>query len=475
MWRAAWALEKARPAHAARSAADLAFLPAVLEIVETPSSPVGRAVSMTICALFTCVILWACLGEVDIHATAQGRIITGGKTKPVSIGEMAIVAAIHVTDGDHVTQGQGLIDLDPTNPQADAARLEREGLEQQVTALRLRALLEERTDLAAPPNAANTLELRQLLALNREELRHKLADRRAIISGLTQERLQKEAEKRQAEAELQRLRETVPLLEERSRMKGTLSEDGYVSRAEYLQVRQDYIDRKQELEATGFKLAQASAAIKSADERLHQAGEQFRAETLSQLAEADQKAASIAQDLIKAKDRRDHFHLFAPVSGTVQQLAVHAPGAVVTPGQTVLMIVPDNEGIAVEAALLNKDVGFVLPGQTVEIKVESFPFTRFGTLPGEVQTVSGDAMQGPDSDPTQRRSNGGETQSGESPGTLYSVRVRLLTDHIRADGRDIALTPGMAVTAEIRTGRRRVITYLLDPVLRYRDESFRER
>jgi HlyD family type I secretion membrane fusion protein len=356
-----------------------------------------------------------------------------------------------------------------------------EGLEQQVTAARLRALLDGKTDLAAPKGAADSPGLQQLMAVNRQELLHKLGDHRATIEALAQERQQREAEKRATDADIQRLQQTVPLLEERARVKGQLSEDGYVSRTEYLQVQQDYIDRKQELESAGHKLAEANAAIANVSEKLNQADEQFRAEALGQLAEAEQKAASTAQELVKASDRERHYRLTAPVSGTVQQLAVHSTGAVVSQAQPLLMIVPENEGIAVEAALLNKDAGFVLPGQAVEVKVEAFPFTRFGTVPGEVLTVSGDAVQGPDSDPTQRRPSGNNSnnsstgQTAENQGGVYSVRVKLLSDHIRAEGKDEALTPGMAVTAEIKTGRRRVIQYLLDPVLRFRDESLRER
>lgn len=481
VWQAAWSLDKSRPRARARTLDELAFLPAVVEIVEKPASPAGRAVAWTVIGIFTAALTWSILGKVDIHATAQGRVIPGGKTKVVSATEVASVEAIHVQDGDHVVQGQDLIDLDPTSPQADAVRLAREGLEQQVTAARLRALLDGKTDLAAPKGAADSPGLQQLMAVNRQELLHKLGDHRATIEALAQERQQREAEKRATDADIQRLQQTVPLLEERARVKGQLSEDGYVSRTEYLQVQQDYIDRKQELESAGHKLAEANAAIANVSEKLNQADEQFRAEALGQLAEAEQKAASTAQELVKASDRERHYRLTAPVSGTVQQLAVHSTGAVVSQAQPLLMIVPENEGIAVEAALLNKDAGFVLPGQAVEVKVEAFPFTRFGTVPGEVLTVSGDAVQGPDSDPTQRRPSGNNSnnsstgQTAENQGGVYSVRVKLLSDHIRAEGKDEALTPGMAVTAEIKTGRRRVIQYLLDPVLRFRDESLRER
>jgi hemolysin D len=475
VWRAAYSYESELPPPPGWRRSETAFLPAVDEIIATPPSPLGRTTGWIIMALFSSALAWATLGKVDIHATAQGRIIPGGKTKPVAAIETASVAAIHVKDGDHVSVGQVLIELDPAAPEADVSRLTRERQEEVVTAARLRALLDGRTDFTL----SNGFEApADLIELNRQELRHKLADHRATIEGLGEERRQKEAEKRGLLSDKARLEQTVPLLEERSRVKGKLSEDGYVSRTEYLQVQQDYIDRKQELDGAQHKIAEADSEIANIADKLAQAEAQFRADTLSQLAEADQKAASLEQELAKSTDRQRLYRLTAPVSGVVQQLAAHAPGAVVNQGQPVLMIVPDDEGIAVEAALQNKDAGFVLPGQSVEIKVEAFPFTRYGTIPGEVQVVSSDSVQTGESDPSGRRSgaanNGGEA-SADQQGPVYSVRIIPKVDHIRSDDRTVALSPGMAVTAEIKTGRRRVIDYLMDPVARYWNESLRER
>ena len=145
------------------------------------------------------------------------------------------------------------------------------------------------------------------------------------------------------------------------------------------------------------------------------------------------------------------------------------------------MVVPADEGIAIEAMLQNKDAGFVRPGQPVQIKVESFPFTRYGTIPGEVMIVSGDTVQNGDGDHAQRRGDLGgagsasSRQASEGQEPTYAVRIRLVADHIHADRHDVALTPGMAVTTEIKTGKRRVISYVLDPVARYWDEGLKER
>jgi hemolysin D len=269
-------------------------------------------------------------------------------------------------------------------------------------------------------------------------------------------------------------------LAERVKAKETLAAEGYGARNDFLQLKQDLVDRQQQLETAKHKLVETRAGLENVRQRLAQTTAQLRAEALTQLADAEQKAASLGQELTKAQDRDRLYTLTAPVAGVVQQLAVHAPGAVVSQAQPVLMIVPEGEGLAVEAALPNKDVGFVRPGQLAEIKIESFPFTRYGTIPATVTVVSSDSMQNSDADPTRKTAASQDPaantgQSKDTLGALYAVRLRLNRDTLRVDGQDVALGPGMAVTAEIKTGRRTVISYLLDPVLRYRDESFRER
>lgn len=470
VWRAAWSVERRRPRLARRTADELAFLPAVVEIVETPPSPVGRATMAAIMAFCTIALAWSCLGELDIHATAQGRIIAGGKTKAVAASELATVGAIRVQDGDRVAPGQVLVELDPTAPKADVERLRGERLEQLVAVTRLKALLDGAEDLSLP---ADLQAPPALVAVHRQQLRQKRVDHRAAIEALDHERQQREAERRGAQADLKRLEQTVPLLAERARTGEEMAAKGWQSRTEYLRRQQDYIDRRQELEAARHKVDEVDSAVAAVTEHQRQAEAQFRGEALAELAAAEQKAGSLGQELAKAEERVRLYTLTAPVAGRVQQLAVHAAGAVVSPAQPVLMIVPENEGIAVEAALENKDVGFVLPGQTVEIKVESFPFTRYGTIPARVVHVSGDAVEGPDSDAILRQGAGGSAGAGREG--VYAVRIEPLVDHIRADGRDVPLTPGMAVTAEIKTGKRRVIEYLLDPVLRTGRDSLRER
>jgi len=176
-----------------------------------------------------------------------------------------------------------------------------------------------------------------------------------------------------------------------------------------------------------------------------------------QLADSEKRASGVEQDLIKAEQREKAQRLVSPIDGTVQQLAVHTVGGVVSPAQPLMAIVPDDDVLEVEARLLNSDVGFVKPGQRVEVKLDAFPFTKYGTLPGVLQSVSADSVQ------------------DEKLGLIYPIRVKLDRNKVDVDGQPITLAPGMATTVEIKTGSRRLIEFILSPVMRLHQESMRER
>src|SRR5690606_11326872 len=166
---------------------------------------------------------------------------------------------------------------------------------------------------------------------------------------------------------------------------------------------------------------------------------------------------ALTQELVKAESRGKFMSLSAPVDGVVQQLSVHTLGGVVTPAQALMAIVPKDTPVEIEVFLPNKDIGFVYPGQQVEVKFETFSFTRYGTIGGEVISVSSDAIQ------------------DERLGLVFGVRIKLAKDKIPVDGRVVSLSPGMAATVEVKIGKRRLIHYFLSPLMRYADESLRER
>lgn len=449
------------------------FLPAALEIVEMPASPAGRAIAATIILFFVAAIAWASLGYVDIIATAPGRIVPTGRSKLVQPFETGVVRAIHVRDGQKVKAGEVLIELDPTINAAERDRLMKELLTTRLDVARLKAALGQGG--FAPPEGATPAQAE----LSRTLLQNQLEEQQAKLANLDKQIAQNEANRGAVAATVQKLTVAIPLLRERAEARRYLAEREVGSRLQYLEVQQDLVEHEQDLLVQKARLSEAEAALSALREQRRQAEAEYRRSNLTDLSQAEQKAASLSEELVKAQQHQDLQTLTAPVDGTVQQLAIHTVGGVVTPAQALLVVVPAESRLEIEAMVPNRDIGFVHEGEGAEIKVDTFNFTRYGLLHGEVLSVSHDAIaRDRPQDKSGASSQGGsESDSSEPKGQelVYAARVSLYRTQMQIEDRLVDLAPGMAVTVEIKTGSRRVIQYLLSPLLRYKQASFRER
>lgn len=435
------------------------FLPAALEIQETPPSPVGRMISWSIVLLFAIAVIWASIGEVDIVAVAQGKIIPSERTKVIQPLEIGTVRAILVEEGQVVSRGDVLIELDPTNVQADLEGIKQELLSAKLELARASAIVRSKEN--------DTLPIRKLpwpkdagpgvIATYQKLLLGQLAEQQARLRGLDNDIQAKRAELSATQEIVKKLKSTLPLITERTESFKALSADAMVARSTYLELEQERIEMQQDLAASIERIKGVRAAIRQIEQQRKAAEAKFINTALIQVADAKKKIIGLEQELIKARQRTLMQQLTAPVSGVVQQLAVHTVGGVVTPAQALMVIVPQKHNIEVEAMIANKDIGFVYAGQVAEVKVEAFPFTKYGLIDAELLTVSMDAI------------------SDEKLGLVYTSRVLLKESVIQVGEKLVNLTPGMAVTVEIKTGKRRLIEYILSPLMRYVDESVRER
>jgi hemolysin D len=464
-------------ASARRREHERAFLPAALEIVETPPSPIGRAIGATIVGFFSLALAWACLGTIDIVATAPGKIIPTGRSKVVQPFEIGVVRAIHVHDGQSVRQGDALIELDPTMSGAEREHLQSDLIAAQLDVARLRAALADGADPLAefrPPAEADPA----VVAMQRQFLLTQTAEERAKLAALDSQKTQKEAERATAAAAIGKIEALIPLLQQQVDMRKTLFEHETGSRLLYLQTVQQLVEQQQELNIQKSHYREADAAVDAITETWAQTAAEYRRALFDDLGKAEPKAAGLAQDLIKA-EQRTRLQLFtAPVDGIVQQLAVHTVGGVVTPAQPLVVVVPIDSHLEIEASVSNRDIGFVEAGQEAEIKIATFNFTRYGLLHGRVLTVSQDAVgrddpQDQTPDKTQRGEDAQRTPRNEEP--VYAARVSLDRTQMQVENKLVNLSPGMAVTVEIKTGSRTIISYLLSPLRKYRQDSLRER
>jgi hemolysin D len=461
----------------ARRRDELAFLPAALEIVETPPSPVGRMIAATIILLFCAALAWAAWGTIDIVASATGKVVSSGGSKVVQPFETGVVRAIRVQDGQAVREGELLVELDPTVNAADRDRLRADLLAEQVNVARLNAAVLAGDDPAAdfrPPADADA----SLVATQRQLLLDQVAEHRAKIAALVRQQAQKEAELATTRATIHKLETLIPVIQPRVDIRRTLMEKELGSKLTYYETLQSLLEQQEDLGVQNSRLAEAQAAVGAIREARAQAIAEYRRTLSDELAKSEQKRNGLAQDLIKAEQKTRLQELRAPVDGVVQQLAIHTVGGVVTPAQSLMVVVPRDSRLEIEAMVSNRDIGFVQAGQDAEIKVDTFNFTRYGLLHGRVLSVSQDAIvrdrpQGRSAD----RDAGAADETSEPKGQelSYSARISLDRAAMQIDERTVALTPGMAVTVEIRTGSRRILDYLLSPLLRYRQEVLRER
>jgi hemolysin D len=456
---------------------EIAFLPAALEIVETPPSPVGRAVAWTIVAVFCAALAWASLGTVDIVAIALGKIIPSGRTKTIQPFETGVVRAIAVRDGQAVKAGDVLIELDPTITGAELGRLRNDLLTVRLDTARLGAALsrgDPQADFKPPPEAPAAVA-----DMHRRLLLSQIAEQQAKLSAIDGQVAQKEAELATIKASIAKLRALIPPLEERVEIRRHLVSKELGSRLIYLSDQQELIGQKQEVMVQESRLAETEAAIANLAQARGRTIAEYERALLDELAKAEQKAAGLAQEIIKAEQRTTLQKLTAPVDGVVQQLAVNTIGGVVQPAQVLMAIVPADSQLEIEAMISNRDIGFVEVGQEAAIKVDAFNFTRYGLLKGRVVSVSHDAItrERPQDRQGADKQQGAEAASSEPKGQelVYAVRVSLDRSRIQVEDKTVSLSPGMAVTVEIKTGSRSIISYLLSPLVRYRHESLRER
>jgi hemolysin D len=445
--------------------AELEFLPAALEVLETPPSPFSRVIIWTIITFFLIAIIWACLGKVDIVAIAQGKIVPGERVKIIQPLEAGIVKAIHVEEGQRVKAGQPLIEFDSTVSGADKQRLHGEWIRAEFDHARLKALIDNvgQQKIEAPgiDQYFDTSVLPYLdpnaIALSQQHLTQQYNEYLSQASSLRQQVLERAAELNSAEEQIQRLDATIPLITERANAVKKVLESGVVSRADWLKVEEERINQVKQRDVLKSDRVRLQAAIENAKQQSQALSAKYQSTWMGELAEIRNRLEASRQELVKAEQRNDLQILTSPVEGRVQQLAMHTIGGVVTPAQELMRIVPEDGALEVEAWLENKDIGFVEKGQAAEIKVETFPFTKYGIIPAEVETVSLDAT--PD----------------ENLGLVYTLQARMLRSTMQVNDKLITLAPGMAVTVEVKTGTRRIIEYLLSPVLKYKDESIQER
>jgi hemolysin D len=465
---------------------DREFLPAALEIIETPVSPVKIALLWFICIAFGTVLAWSYFGWLDIHAVAHGKIEPSGRSKVVQPLEPGKVVAVLVDNGSTVRAGDTVVELDPTETAADrqADARDLEATEAEIVSRKFAAEAARKGDLTLSdaitfaPNTDASVRAREMtvLAANLQRLSSALETLKAQLA-------ERQAQKNRLNMSIGAREQLLTFLKERVDTRKSLDAKGNGYRGRVIDALQEYERERTNLAGEQGQLVETDAAMRSLERRLEETKSSFIAEQTQKLAEAERRRDLLFQELIKASTKNERTRLTAPITGTVQQLAVTTLGQVVASGQALMTIVPSESPIQIEAMILNQDIGFVEPGQSAVIKIEAFPFTRYGTVDGTVVRVSREAVDERDAiglaDPTAATKPQGAfalaSAAPERQSLVFPATVSLNRRSMAIDGKDVPLSAGMAVIVEIRTGQRRVIDYLLSPLRELHSETGHER
>ena len=476
------------------------FLPAALEILETPPSPLPVVTMLTICAVFAAAFAWSFFGRLDVNAVAPGKLEPTGRVKVIQALDPGKVAAIRVDNGQLVKAGDLLLEFDPAESAADE-REAREALQAGLSEIARRRLAIDAARAAQRASAENGAPLPALEALAanpqgkidwgepppdgmqaREE-----AVLSADLSQLADALRALDKQIAQKQATLQRLRMSIAY---QTALIETLN-DRVATRQQAIDLKVgtkiNLYDAKEELQRSQSSLAsdqgqliETDAAIGELQSEKTKALSQFIAENENKAEEASRKADEARQALAKATARLANTKLYAPIDGIVQQLSVTTFGQVVGAGQQLATVTPTDGALQVEALVANMDIGFVRVGQEVAVKLDAFPFTRFGALHGKVVAIAAAAVD----EQQAKRSLANATTPGNAPESaapgqaqsfVFPVTVAIDETAMRVDGATIPLTPGMTATVDIKTESRRVIDYLLSPLAKTVSEAMTER
>lgn len=481
------AAPKARPLTEV-GGADREFLPAAIEILETPPSPRSVALMLTLCLFFVAAAAWSFFGKLDVHSVAQGKIVTAGYSKVIQPLDLGKVLRIAVQNGDRVHAGQLLVALDPAEAAADmtasrdAVSSQTAEIARRRTAIAVVAALGDDVVPVAPVIAFPEAVSRDARIREQAVLAADLAELGDSLVNLQKQVAQKAATRQRLNMSIAFQTDLIKTLQDRVSVRQEAIKLAVGTKINLFDALESLDKSRSSLASDRGQLIETEAAIVELDSRKRRLISQFIADNTTKLADAQKKRDESTQQLAKAEAKLAHTRLVSPIDGTVQQLAVTTIGQVVTPGQQLMAIVPSHAPLVVEAYVGNGDIGFIRVGQPAAVKIDAFPFTRYGSMAGTVTEIASEAME--ESEARRRQANASAvispssasaTPAGQPQAFVFPVTIALAAQAMDIDGIKRPLVPGMTVTTEIRTERRRVIDYLFSPLARTASEAMRER
>ena len=461
--------------------ADQEFLPAAIEILERPGSPIAFIFLKLIASFTVLALLWATFGWTDIVAVARGKIQPAGRIKLVQPIDIGKVSKIYIENGKEVQENDVLVDLDPSEAQADASALSEALASFRAESARRKMVVKAADTTMLPLEIDWWHGVPE--AIRQREMEVGFADLRNLVGqaqALEAQRAQKHAERDRLINTIAAQERLIRTLQERVDMRASLLRTESGTRASVIDAMETLHYQMAALEGERGQVLETERASDALSAERNKTIANFISDNMTRANEAERQATETEQRLLKARVKVDHMSLRSPSHGIVQALSITGVGQVLQPGQEVMRIVPQRGDIEIEVYVENKDIGFIYEGQDAYLKIEAFPFTRYGVVEAKVIRVGKDAIPDPDAkqlegDPSRPSESRSQAGAQHVQSLVFPVILKAEQKSIFAEGHHIPLSAGMAVTAEIKTGQRRIIDYLLSPIKEVNSEAMHER
>ncbi len=406
--------------------------------------------------LIVAMVSWMILSELDVVSQASAKIISSTGLHLIQPKDQGKIAGVPVKEGDEIEKGAILAEFEKQN-----LKIEIEGIQKEIQLLQ--------ADIYRLEALTNYIKKGQAVANSDYKIPNKiLLQEKSLIQSqidlFTSEMLtletkidKAEKEKKNIEAEISKLTKMIAITERKMNRLKALVHEKIISSEEYDQLWEDRISKIEDKKIKLQNIIYLNSGIELNKRERDKHKQNFYNENNRKLLEAYQKLENLimkekkAQELFKAKT------IFAPISGVIHNLKIYTVGSVVKPGEMMMNIIPKDSPLEVEAKVLNRDIGFVHLGQKIKFKVDSFPFTKYGYIPGTIKKIENAAVK------------------DDQLGDIYPIIVELDDNKIKVNQKWVQLLPGMSGMIDIQTGKRQMIEYILSPFLRYKDEAMKER
>ena len=432
------------------------FLPAILEVTETPPSPTGRLVMWTILLLVVALLTWSFLGHINEVAVAAGKVIPSGQVKTVQVKNKGIVKEILVEEGQLVKEGDVIVVLDPTTTSADYDSLKKRAAYYKLDLQRLTAELTQQPFVPEEDPDLEAHDLAAELALYQSRTSDYKTQRQSRLDIIEQKMARLQA----TQANYEKYAQVLAIEQEKEARLTDLMEQDAISEFQLLEQQSSTIQYEKNAQAELDSINSIRAEIAEAQQNLANVDASYHKDIMTAMVEAKKEYYTVTEAIKKADEDSRMATIYAPISGRVYNLNIHTLGGIVTDAQPLMQIVPEDVKLEFEVYADNKDIGFIKVGQEAEVKFETFNFQKFGMYKAEVMEISADAVNEP-SNPQQDKK--------------FKLILDPTSNDINVYGQPAKIEIGMSVSAEIKIKEKRIIDFFLDPFRRYTSEALRER